>query len=298
MKITKFLFIFFSTITILPGCFAFKQPQSEGNCYIVDQEGNVCKPMLTILDLMKIHHDGNLSDIVEKTQKAWLRKQGVQRWEMDKLITQHDAQLQQLFHDMGLYKEILPQNKHFKYLLILGATFPAMEKRFNFAINLYKSGIQFDTIVLLAGTRPCAPERNETTQTFLKFCNKTTMDRDIKTEMDVLKLIYDYIDMPEAMRNIPVVSIDVANADHAILTTADIVNSWLRTNPTPGNCLAISCQPYVHYQNTVLKTLLPQNYPVETVGTGCAPHDNIAVMLDNLARMLYQELQYLQKKNL
>lgn len=296
MKTTRFIFIYISLMTILPGCFAFKQTEPIIKYHFVDQQGHICPQIEQILALTDIIHDGSLSDIVEKTQEAWLRKPGVERWQINKLITKHESQLQKLFNEMEMYQEIKPNKQHFKYLLVLGALFKRMEQRFDYAINLHLSGIRFDNIVLLAGARPCVADQGENLETFLKFCKKDTLDRNIATEMDMLKLIYDYSNMPETMRQIPIQIIDVPmlqKADGTLQrpTTADTVTWWLQTNPTPGNCLAISNQPYVFYQDSVFKTLLPTGYEIETVGAACAQDENLAVMFDTLARILYQELQ-------
>jgi len=41
---------------------------------------------------------------------------------------------------------------------------------------------------------------------------------------------------------------------------------WLKLNPIPGSCIAISNQPFVLYQQTVIKILLTYLFQVESFG--------------------------------
>jgi hypothetical protein len=118
----------------------------------------------------------------------------------------------------------------------------------------------------------------------------------------MIQFLYDHSHMTDAMKKIPVqlISAPMISEESGILRrplTADTLSAWLATNPTPGTCLAISNQPYVAYQQTVLKTLLPSDFSVQTVGAATSePTEKISIMLDTLARILFQELQFLQKK--
>ena len=77
-------------------------------------------------------------------------------------------------------------------------------------------------------------------------------------------------------------------------TTPDTVLDWLKIKPHPGLCLAISNQPYVLYQDSVLKTVLPPSFTVETIGEKMDETSyNVSLLLDNLARFLYQEAKRL-----
>ncbi len=294
-------FTFITLISILSGCFATKETQYPP-FQIVDNNKQVCPQVFEILKLTGIQTDDSLSDIVAKTQAAWLRKAGTERWEMDALITQHDAQLKKLFHEMNSYREIKPQQTHYTYLLILGALLSTMQQRFEYAIELYKSGIRFDNIVLLAGDRPCFVDHGENTATFLNYSKQQSLDQFPQTEADMLKFIYTYADMPETMRQIPVQVIHVpmqTSASGTLIrpTTPDTLTWWLQTNPTPDSCLAISNQPYVAYQHSVITSVLPDTFHVKTVGSSCSDDKELAIMLDNLARILYQEQQRLAKKS-
>ena len=71
--------------------------------------------------------------------------------------------------------------------------------------------------------------------------------------------------------------------------TEDTLRHWLTTDPIPGTCLAVSSQPFVGYQHSVARTVLPVNFEIETVGDISAEDEPLAVYLDTVARWLYQE---------
>lgn len=300
MQKTYRFFTFIALLSVLSGCFATKQMTEPQPFEFVNQHGQVCPEVLQVLKLTNVETNGTLPDIVTKTQASWLRKPGTERWEMDKLITEHDTELKKLFHEMKMNDEIKPTTQCYTYLLILGALFKTMDQRFAHAIELYKSGVRFDGIVLLAGVRPAVAEQGENVQTFLNYSNLQTLDKIPETETEMLQFIYDHANMPAGMRQIPVQIIDApmqttASGKLTRPTTADTLKIWLQTNPEPGNCLAISNQPYVGYQHSVIKTFLPSHFSIETVGAASAGKEP-AVMLDTLARILYQEQQRLQKQ--
>lgn len=297
MKTMHRFFTFIIILSTLSGCFATKEIQQ-----IVDANKKVCPQVFEILKCTGIETDGTLSDIVAKTQAAWLRKPGSERWEMDALVTQNDAKLKELLHEIKMFDEIKPQQKHYTHLLILGAVFNTMQQRLQHAIELYKSGINFDNIVFLAGARPCVADQGENLETFLKYSSSEGLNKIPETEAEMLQFIYSHANMPEKMRHIPTQMINVpmqtSNSGKLIRpTTADTLIWWMQTNPKSGNCLAISNQPYVAYQQSVITSFVPNNFDVETVGGACPETKELAIMLDTLARILYQEQQRLEKKS-
>lgn len=300
MKTFRSSFMNITLLFILSGCFNSQTSESHIPP-IINKQGQVNDQVTQILKLTDVNHNESLPDIVHKTQTAWLRKPGIERWEMEKLITEHDTELKKLFDEIGLYQEIKPTDQHYSYLLILGGLFSRMQKRFDYAIQLYQAGIRFNKIVLLAGARPAVSDQGENLTNFLAFSGQTVLDKVPQTETEMLKFIYDHSHMPEAMKKIPVQIIDVPMlaTDSGTLrrpSTSDTITWWLNTNPTPGSCLAISNQPYVAYQQSVLQTILPADFNIQTVGPVCTQNEEISVLLDTLARILFQELQMIQKK--
>lgn len=79
-------------------------------------------------------------------------------------------------------------------------------------------------------------------------------------------------------------------------TTEDTIKKWLETNPSSGTCLAISNNPHIGYQHSVLKTYLPDEFKLETVGSSASLELPMAFYLGEMARWMYQERQRLLLK--
>ena len=59
-------------------------------------------PLLKILAVTGIHHDGTLPSMVQSTQKQWLRPKECERWEMGDRFEQLQEQLIPLFEELGI----------------------------------------------------------------------------------------------------------------------------------------------------------------------------------------------------
>jgi len=300
MVFRKILFFSFG-LMFLSACFADKKTEevskkAKQKIVIVDDQGHVCPQVLRLLDLSGITHDTSLRDIVNQTQKSWLRKPGSERWDVQSANVLYEEDARNLIFEMGLSQEVKPQETSYRYLLVLGALFSTVALRMEYAVALWKSGVRFDEIVLLGGARPMALEQGENLEKFLAWSGKEQLNSPIDTETDLLRFVYENTLMPAEMRALPVKIIDVPmlqKQDGTLRrpTTGDTIEWWLKSDPTPGACLAVSNQPFVAYQASVLKTLLPSDYPVEVVGGALVEHKELGVLLDTLARILYQEQQ-------
>lgn len=285
--LTVFLFLFVS------GCSNSDKKQIDVVSIVYDDR-SVNSLVLQLLDLTGVKHNGTLTDIVQQTQQQWLRKPGAERWDIESMTFQNEAKIKDIFSSLGLIQEIKPSQNQYTYLLLLGALFGTMQKRFEYAIALWKSGVRFESIVLLGSARPAVADQGENVSAFLALSGKETIENIPSTEAEMLQFIYQQSDMPQEMRELPVCMIDVPmlpKSDGSMRrpTTADTIEWWLKTNPKTGICLAISNQPYVWYQQSVLKTLLPVEYSVETVGASGNSDISVMLMLDTIARILYQE---------
>ena len=74
--------------------------------------------------------------------------------------------------------------------------------------------------------------------------------------------------------------------------TRDTINEWLQKyNPHNGSILAISNQPFIGYQDAVLRNILPKGFSIETVGCENLENETTTIILDSLARWIYHEYQ-------
>ncbi|HSW74224.1 MAG TPA: hypothetical protein VLG71_03635, partial [Candidatus Limnocylindria bacterium] len=175
--------------------------------------------------------------------------------------------------------------------------------RLAYLIKLWNQGIRFDTLVFHGSQRPRDPQ----VEPERILLNNNVPDLPINaawqfsgslpaTEYDMIRMVIEQTEFPAAMVAIPKIVIDcpmlpTANGSLVRPTTGDVVTAWLATKPQPGSCLCISNQPYVGYQDAVVATLVPSTFTTETVGPVLEQPEKIAVVLDSVARWLYQEQQ-------
>ena len=288
-------------VVMLAGLFTCCAHKDTSNIQaIVDSNGAVSSNMLKLLDLTGVRHDGTLQDIVQQTQKLWLRKSGTERWEIEQYVTEHEHAIRSLLYKMHMYQEIEPALQNYEYVLVLGALFGRIKDRMQYVIDLWNKGVRFKKLVLLGGARPVIPMQGENIESYKAWAGVDELRvLERQTETDVFKLVYEHINMPQEIKDLPVEFIDVPmlqreNGTWARPTTGDTIELWLAGNPQPGVCLFVSNQPYIGYQDAVAKAYVPHIFSVDTVGQACNQDLGIAILLDNLARWLYQEHVKLQ----
>lgn len=269
---------------------------------ILDNQGNPSETLLVLLDELNVKHDGTLKSIVEVTQKEWLRASGKERWDMQEKYQDKREVLFSYFKKLGLIDQIKPRSKKYDYALMLGATLPRVRDRLSYLANLWDDGVRFNKIIFLGGQRPLEDKFEnkekllDTNNPYLPFASNWSLNGELpKTETEMMKFVFDQSNLPEEMKKLDIVFVDAPmkqKEDGSLKrpTTEDTILDWLKTNPRRGSCIAISNQPYVSYQDSILKTHLSKEFYLETVGKALDNNsDRMTMILDNLARYLYQE---------
>ncbi|QQR49513.1 hypothetical protein IPF37_01560 [bacterium] len=312
MIATRFLSFFLVTLSLCSSCTFFAQKNVDDvknesvqpfkSPSVFDSAGKLNTDLLSLLDLMNIQHDGSLADVVTKTQAQWLRQVGKERWEMPEFVVDQLDQFLSLLDRLGCITQVAPAQQHYDYALLLGATLARMRTRLGYLITLWNQGIRFDKLVLLGGQRILEKDF----EGLDALLDRENIDLPIRkdwqfsgtlptTEMQMMVLVYDQAEMPKEMRNVPVVMVDSPMRQRSDgmptrPTTIDTITDWLKTSPLAGSCLVLSNQPFVQYQHSVVKTALPEQFFVETVGHAVeGENHHKAVYLDTVARWLYQE---------
>lgn len=272
---------------------------------IVTAKGKPRQGLLHLLDLCGIKHDATLADIIEKTQHEWLRKPGTERWQNDDVpekIARETAI--PCFEQLGILKEVTVTYSTYDYAFLLGAAAERVRVRLSFLVALWMWGIRFKQVVLLGSERPLSsvadsvPSLLNVPQVGLPTRKDWIAPSKLpQTEAEMMRMIYDQVEMPHGMRKLPLVVINssqIKTADGSFrrATTADTIIDWLKTNPKPGRCLFVSNQPYVGYQYTVARVLMPKTFVIDTVGAAVENREMIKVniYLDTIARWLFQEV--------
>ena len=223
------------------------------------------------------------ANLIEETQRHWLRKPGQERWEMEELSQNQKDFVLRWCENQGLFSEWRPLEKNYDKALILGATTSTMQKRLGFLKQLWEEGTRFQEIVWLTGDRPLDPRIEDLT------------DR-CATESEAARILWEEADLPNDMRNISVLFVATPmKSGGKRPNTEDTLVSWLKTSPRPSKTLFISNQPFCGYQFAIVKKALPDTFLFDVVGPSSDPKGkpaSAAIALDSIARWIYSDSPY------
>lgn len=248
-----------------------------------------------IIDLLKLTNDDNtisiesldawanldfttvLNKIIKITQEKWLRPDGKERWDLEDsslLIAQRENILN-LLKKLGFIDEIQPSFKDYESILLLGASDINLIARINYLQKAWKLGVRYKKCYLLTGG--------------MVVKNNIHLDNIPKTDTDLIIETYNQLshNWPYLLKQVEVIPI-IAKSKLPRPNTRDTLNAWLERREKTTNLLVISNQPFIPYQNLVTKSILKANYQFETVGNGADSSMIIRVMLDSVARCLYE----------
>lgn len=223
------------------------------------------------------------ADIINETQKNWLRKANQERWEIAELSSDQRLFVLNWATEQGLFTSWKPACKVYDKALILGATTSRMQMRLDYLKQLWNEGTRFNEIVWLTGARPLDKRVDELT------------DR-CSNESEAAHILWNETNLPEEMRSLPVVFVAVPmiikGSSIRRPNTEDTIIAWLELSPNPCTALFISDQPFCGYQFAVIKATLPKPFLFDLVGKGVDSTNHpaaAAITLDSIARWIYQE---------
>jgi hypothetical protein len=313
MGIKKNKIIYLSLLII---CILFKSEDSMSNetkkqtephigyTLLLDSTNRPTDELTQLLRTLNINHDETLSTIVPETQKQWLRQFGKERWQVEEVFHAHKEAIRDSAFKLGLINEIAPSQRTYKYAMILGASLTRTRTRLAYLVNLWRNGVKFDCIYCLGSERPL----DQAIESEEKMLDPNNGEMQFKphwqkpsklptTEFEMTEFVYEQSDLPEDFRAIPIQFINspmrtTKNGTLTRPTTGDTIIDWLATKPEHGDCLFISNQPFVGYQDSVMRTYMPADFGfMETCGSAAQenPQNQNLIFLDTLARFLYQE---------
>ena len=244
--------------------------------------------------LLKVPHEKTKESMIEAAQ-VWRRKPNVERWEMVPMNTSSETRQQAMIilKRMGLVNEIKPKNRHFDYVLLLGATIPRMERRLNQVVRLWEQGIRANHIVFLTGQRPLTPAIDHPDQLILRATaskRATDLSRP-QNETEAAQMIWISSTMPPSMRKTGCQFISSPRVwtgnEWQRPNTRDTLKEWLQTQPASGSVLVISDNPHALYQKAVVEDELPASFKISMAAEAADPGTNLENYLDALALSLH-----------
>ena len=283
-------------------CFLFITLWSnlESKVPLLTSDNQPTELLLEFLDIQNIPYKGTLSSLITNLHEQWLKRirpPGTERWEIDhEVIEEFETQASQLMpylKKFGFVDHQFPYQHSFHYAVLLGSDMSDFCKRLDYLNYLYEQGIHFEKVIVLTGQRILSPKE---TKMYLQkclmaigtSCNLHDINGPLTTETQMVQAIMNHARVPwKAKVEIIHTPPTYVNGIMKRPNTTDTVIEWLKYLPQPGSILAISTQPFVLYQDIVLKRILPKNFYIETVARQALPSVKMAVYLDTLVRYLY-----------
>lgn len=255
---------------------------------LYDEDGRLGTPAREFLTLFDIPPDLEKDALISLVESRFMQE-GKERWEMQGRFEDRKAPALPILEKLGCISPVYAEKMHYNYAIVLGALGKTMQRRLDFLYQEWQRGVCFDQIVLLTGERDLNPEKED----FPSHCHTET---DLLLDQYYNSPLYDLV--PFQLIDAPKERI----LDGSIRrpNTASTVRSWLSSCPKPGTCLAVSTQPFVGYQEAVLRYLLPSSFIVEAIGPATpAVNEDLPnggfttfplhIYLDNFARWLIYE---------
>ncbi|MBT3456093.1 hypothetical protein HN446_03455 [bacterium] len=270
---------------------------------ILDESEDPTTPFKLFLSLLKIQYKNDLESLVKATQEKWLRPKGKERWQIEDKFSDKKDHTVPFLNYFEMIKTIQAKDKEYEYVIILGAYGPGLVKRISFFLKELNRSIKYKQLVFLTSARKLVPDMENTKEVqalidkqLPKKNNLNLHNIEPTTETEMAQFIFDQIEFPNELQEpVTVTFVDTPlqkNGHVRRANTADTLKEWLITNPQPGSCLFISNQPFVMYQDTIIRKLIPKDFIVETIGPEIQGDINIWVCLDSIARTLYSKYMY------
>jgi hypothetical protein len=258
----------------------------------------------------------DLAEIVAQTQgkiagrQGWLRKgerQDKQEGNDGKTPFQN-AEISALLAQLNLTAAVLPHKKHYDAALLLGAMANTMEVRSNFFTDLVDTkALACPQVYWLVGDRPLDPNNEAAAIKILQDNHTSLTETSIAAYFNSEKLAYlQKKGLLKASRILPtgMVPVETSPGLYRRPNTADTFKIFFEhlaskriSLPAKPHILVISNQPFVEYQRQVALTFLPPGeFTVEAVGPEATSSRENILLLDTLARTLYQYEQRIGAK--
>jgi hypothetical protein len=277
----------------------FAQLPLQGSCTLDNGKGEPSEALLTLLTAYGIQHNGSWDSIQKETEKAWLSHgRNRELWEIAPVQDIAPGQSFALFSALGMTDTISARQSSYDYGVVLGALLQSVRQRFWFLKQEWDRGVRFSELIILTGDRPLDTQFEGEKELLDQACSPYpfrsgwTWNAPIPTnETEMMQLVFDQLDLPEAWRSMPVLFVDAPKPDGLRRPhTEHTLLYWLAAKPKPGSLLMVSNQPFVCRQGELLRLYLPQEFSLEAVGI-CLPFETY-VKEKRAAAVLLTQLAY------
>lgn len=265
------------------------------------------QPRVNLIQLLELvgmeplnKSENNIEQINNWAQKNLLR-QG-ERWQHQTAkFEELKSKIQPLLSELGFIDALFPHFEKYQGVIVYGALLPRARLRLYYLVEQWEKGVRFSQIYFLSGERPLEIKQ-ENKDTFLDDSQsplKIRKDWPVpsefpKTEREMIQLIWEQSEIPDDMRKVEVYFTNApmkedAKGERSIRpTTDDTIRAWLQTAPPHGRYLAITNAPYINRQDVAMRAIAPCEYSFDTVGSAAGEREKMVIILDELARAIFQ----------
>lgn len=220
--------------------------------------------------------ENTIEKINNWAQKNLLRKG--ERWEtQSNRFECTRSVIKPLLADLGFVDAVKPSFNRYEGSIVHGSN---TRIRLHYLVELWKKGIRFSHLYLLSSDR------------LLEYAFEPSTGP--KTEYEMTKKVWES-EIPDEMRqqvkvyfvNLPMRQ-DSQTGKLIRPNTDDTIETWLKQSPPIGRYLAVTNAPYMVRQDIIAKRIAPKEYTFDTVGPAIGEQEKIAILLDELARAIFQ----------
>lgn len=274
-------------------CCERKITHSDPYRLLVDEEGQPRVKLLNVLELVgmpPLNTSENAFIQINHWAQKYLLRQGERQEPQTIRFEKLKPQIKPLLADLGFIDSIAAHCKTYQGAIVHGSFLSGVRLRFNYLVEQWKKGVRFHSIYFLSGERPLTEEEKE--NPFMQGLEK-------QTESEMTEVVWKKSQIPNEMRNaVKVFFVNAKGNQGARPTTDDTVKAWLKETPPFGYYLAVTNAPYINRQHLVMRTIAPNEYKFDTIGPRANDQIKMAIVLDELARCIFQMIQIMEKNKI
>lgn len=310
--------------------------ERDPQALFVDADFKPTENLQELLKLDGIDPNSPLGEIKDITQKTWLQVvqgQSVQsqsaqsqsafaqpatKGTVERTDLRDDAaklakkeKIESIAKDrMKLFDKRDPALSHYKYGGWLGALLTGVRGNLHSLVEAWKQGVRFDHLVVFTGERDLRKEDGQEDD-IKKLCDPTQSPLPFKkdwklpdgakydTEHDMMRLVFDQVQLPEDMEAALKGKVTFINATKSLGKrpgTKECYVKWLKEHdPEPGAILAPGYPLLWSYQQIAGANVLGSSYPLDMSAPAFAgayyehrKHNVVSVIQDTFAKCIFE----------
>lgn len=286
---------------------------------------NLTDNLIQLLKLDNLYEENDsLLEVVNKTQKKWLacvqgknvratnsEKSNIERsdlWDNEEQIGKREK-IKRIACSMGLFDERNPILIEYKYGAWLGAFLQGVRNNLHNLVIAWNKGHRFEKLVVFTGERYLRKEEGQEDD-LRKLCDPKQSPLPFKegwifpknaryeTEYDMMKIVFDQIQLPKDMAEALINNVEFVNASKGQNSrpgTKDCYATWIKSHPEAGTIIAASSPLLWALQQIEGEIVLGNTYPLDTISPALSSDEYerkksriVSLIHDTVTKCLYE----------